>query len=122
MSEEEKKAVEILKKLSKEYEKLDYRFGNMLEFEQTNAIYMVLKLIENQQKEIEELKQQNFNFVQEKMINKNSTQPLSNFYDYYDVIPKTKIEEKIEDLKTNNNGDDYSVINVINILKDLKGE
>ena len=59
MSEEEKKAVEILKKLSKEYEKLDYRFGNMLEFEQTNAIYMVLKLIENQQKEIEELKQQN---------------------------------------------------------------
>jgi hypothetical protein len=34
-------------------------------------------------------------------------------------ISKDKIRTKIKDLKENNNGDDYSLINVINILKDL---
>ena len=35
---------------------------------------------------------------------------------------KDKIKEKIKDLKENDNGDDYSLINVINILKELLGE
>lgn len=35
---------------------------------------------------------------------------------------KDKIKEKIKDLQENNNGDDYSVENVANILKDLLGD
>ena len=35
---------------------------------------------------------------------------------------KDKIKEKIKDLKENDNGDDYSLINVINILQELLGE
>ena len=35
---------------------------------------------------------------------------------------KNKIKNKIKDLEENNNGDDYSLINVINILKNLLGD
>ena len=34
-------------------------------------------------------------------------------------IPKSKVKEKIKDLKENNNGDDYNLINVIMILQGL---
>lgn len=37
-------------------------------------------------------------------------------------IEKSKIKDKIEDLKENNNGDDYNLTNVIMILKELLGE
>ena len=50
-------------------------------------------------KENEELKYENFNLKQEKMIDKSSCKPLNNFYDYYDCIPKSKIREKIEQLE-----------------------
>jgi len=44
-----------------------------------------------------------------------------NFYErrIENSILISKIDEKIQDLQENSNGDDYSLINVINILKDL---
>lgn len=98
MSEEEKKAIEELKQeLESTIRANNCGLSNNDFKREINTYTTVLKLVENQQKEIEELKQQNINLVQEKMINKNSTQPLSNFYDYYDVIPKSKIKEKIKE-------------------------
>ncbi len=37
-------------------------------------------------------------------------------------IRKSKVKEKIEDLKQNNNGDDYNLTNVIMILQELLRE
>ncbi len=46
-NQKEKEAIKILRKLLKDYELIDYRFNNMLEFEQTNAIETVLQALEN---------------------------------------------------------------------------
>ena len=49
-------------------------------------------------------------------------------YDYINKLEKKnkqlkdKIKDTIKDLQENNNGDDYSLINVINILKSLLEE
>lgn len=40
---------------------------------------------------------------------------------YKNSITKSKIKEKIKDLKENNNGDDYNLTNVIMILQELLG-
>lgn len=47
------KEIEILETLLFDYEKLDYRFGNMLGCEQTNAIEYLIQAYKEQQAELE---------------------------------------------------------------------
>ena len=99
LSDEEKKAIDYLQ--------LCYDLSTITN-ESLSKLGVVLNLIEKQSKEIEELK--TINQMQKYRIE---------VIDERELISKDKIKAKIEDLKENNNGDDYSLINVINILQSL---
>lgn len=47
------KDIEILEELLSNYEKLDYRFGNMLNCKQTNALEHLIQAYKEQQAELE---------------------------------------------------------------------
>ena len=84
LSEEEKKAIELLRNKNTEYY---YRFIDV-----RDAVSTLLNLIDKQQKEIEELKQNRDEYKEEykKLLNAR----------YYDYISKDKIKEKINELET----------------------
>lgn len=101
MTEEEKKAIEMLKDRQKdllEGSKSDFYSSNReLYKEHAEAIDTILNLIEKLKKENEDLKYENLNLKEERMIDNSSCKPLNNFYDYYDCIPKDKIKGKIKE-------------------------
>ncbi len=102
MSNNIEEDIKIVEELLKEYDLLDYRFGQMLNFEQTNAIENILDLIkgktihlsdeeyrqviENAQKEI------NNRYMFEKTAKEEVEELLEN------SISKDKVKEKIEEL------------------------
>lgn len=83
MTDKEKKAIKVLKSSMFEYEEFDTSVFEY--FDENHKI--VLNLIENQQKEIEELKEdiENWKFTKEYVDN--------------EYIHKQKIKDKIEELK-----------------------
>jgi lipid II:glycine glycyltransferase (peptidoglycan interpeptide bridge formation enzyme) len=105
MNNEEKKAIEYWKYI-KDTQIYDGYKG------QVYAVAL-LNLIEKQQKEIEDLKENN-TAISKASYMAGVLDERSQWY--------KKINEKIEDLQHNNNGDDYSLINVINIIKELIGK
>lgn len=58
----------------------------------------VIDAIETLISENKELKEENFNLKQKQIIDKCSIPRQDNFYDYYNFIPKSKVEEKIEEI------------------------
>lgn len=106
LSDEERKAIEIVKSISED-DLLNYWEGPE---EPYNAIQTILNLIEKQSKEIEELKEDNKHQWEERC---KLTFKLEN------STPNDKIKAKIEDLKENSNGDDFNLTNVIMILQSL---
>jgi len=104
MSNNIEKDIKIVEELLKEYDLLDYRFGQMLNFEQTNAMENILDLvkgkiihlsdeeyrqvIENVQKEI------NNRYMFEKTAKEEVEELLEN------SISKDKVKEKIDKIET----------------------
>ena len=102
MTLEEEKDIEYLRKY--------INFETKGERSLDKAIDTVLKALEEQQKEIEEITIENENLTLSQLdLTKRN-------------ISKDEIREKIKDLQENNNGDDYNLANVVNILKELIGE
>ena len=101
MNEEEKKAIEILKEIG----------INTYAEKKARAIDTVLKLIEKQQKENEELKDKYATFV------KMSSEVIAN------SIPVQKVKDKIEELKKNlYTFEHYETVGAINVLQELLKE
>ena len=98
MSEEEK----VLKTIKN---MLLHSESQLLDYE-ADALETILKLYEDKKEEAIAIARANYILGQ--------TDERSQWY--------KKINEKIEDLQHNNNGDDYSLINVINIIKELTGK
>ena len=92
MSDEEKEAIEYLKRhIIPVYGKkgqIEYFLNDI-----------VLNLIEKQSKEIEELNLENIELKQSKIVDKNSIPNQDNFYDCYNFIHNDKIKAKIEVLE-----------------------
>ena len=86
LSKEEKEAIEILKKLQKKTPYIIW--GDGTPYNKNNQIQTILNLIEKQQKEIEELKQNRDEYKEEykKLLNAR----------YYDYISKDKIREWLD--------------------------
>ena len=112
MSEEEKKAIERIKQEIDRYKAIETPKEVYI-----TDIKILLSLIKKQQKEIKELKEKEKNLLKQlKDSEKELLEVTQN------VVNKDKIRAKIKDLKENNNGDDYSITNVIMILKELLDE
>ena len=62
-------------------------------------IIILKKVIDKQQKEIEELNLQNIELKQQKIIDNCSIPTQKNFNEYYNYISKDKIREKIKELE-----------------------
>lgn len=111
LSEEEKKAIELLKNKNTEYY---YRFIDV-----RDAVSILLNLIEKQQKEIEELKQNRDEYKEEykKLLNAR----------YYNYISKDKIREIIAEYQKQLQSADTErtaimLSNFIMVLNDLLEE
>ena len=89
LSKEEKEAIEYFKSNLERTKEMGKRWGFQEEIKNNEII---LNLIEKQQKEIEELKQNRDEYKEEykKLLNAR----------YYDYISKDKIREKIEELES----------------------
>ena len=108
LSDEEKEAIEVL-----QYVKNKSPFIFWYEdkpYNRKETINTILNLIEKQQKEIEELKEERLTLFDTTV--KNSIK-------INDKKWKDKIKAKIEDLKENSNGDDFNLTNVIMLFKSL---
>ena len=117
MNEEEKMALKHIKVnlgIEKKQHKHIYKY--ILGLYDNNSIEIILSLIDKQQKEIE-----NYQILKDDIEGHNVVYvDTPEFEEKY--ISKDKIREKIKDLEENNNGDNYSLTNVIMILKNLLGE
>ena len=97
MNEEEEKIIKSLKAKIEFFGKNYYKFiGSQVFNDLRKETKVALNLIEKLKKENEELKYENLNLKEERMIDNSSCKPLNNFYDYYDCIPKDKIRERID--------------------------
>ena len=99
MTEEEKRAIEQLKKLNKiifypRYK--SYFINNMGEID--NAIHTILNFVEKLQKENEELNNRDTSRLSEIGDLRSRNNYLENEIEYY-YIPKYKIREKIKELE-----------------------
>lgn len=98
MSEEEKKAIELLKKLQKKTPYIIW--GDGTPYNKSNQIQTVLNLIEKQQKEIVRLRNIKRKDIQDLINNENE-----NIYKNY--ISKDKIRAKVIEVKNRNVKDEF---------------
>ena len=116
MSEEEKKAIEYFEKYINDFER---RIGKNLTTEFNEHLKVLLNQVENQQKEIEELKQNRDEYKEEykKLLNAR----------YYNYISKDKIREIIAEYQKQLKSADTErtaimLSNFIMVLNDLLEE
>ena len=117
MSEKEKRAIELLKKLQKKTPYIIW--GDGTPYNKSNQIQTILNLIDNQQKEIEELKHNRDEYKEEyiKLLNAR----------YYNYISKDKIREIIAEYQKQLKSADTErtaimLSNFIMVLNDLLEE
>lgn len=85
-------------------EKIEKDYKNMMEVINSTSLPLFVEdtiedmhiLVETLIAENKELKEENFNLKQQKIIDKCSMPSQDNFYDYYNYIPKSKVEEEID--------------------------
>ena len=109
MSEEEKKAVKYFEKYINDFER---RIGKNLTTEFNEHLKVLLNQVENQQKEIEELKQNRDEYKEEykKLLNAR----------YYNYISKEKIKELKEKVEKEMISNPYDFSYMINELLEEK--
>lgn len=92
-------AIKILQKLLEQYNLIDYRFNNMLDFEETDAIETVLNYIENSvpkekvEEKIKELEKE-FNKLDEE-TDKYLKEDNKNLTKYYEQRERTAVIQTI---------------------------